>query len=144
MTYPQPTPLAPFPNPQGYQTVEDAYLRNMPVLVRLYKRASVDGYNQETYSNTYEEIPCQLEGSDEDFTGANWNQIHSTGVAYFGWVIPWLTVNDRMDVPDTAETSGWRRVAIGGIAEKYGPTGIHHQEVFYGPIGAAGVGVGSG
>lgn len=134
----------PWPNPEGFQTVEDAYLMVMAVQVRIYRRLTGDGYGQETYATDPVLVPCYLEGADEDFVRDSGNTVHTTGIAYFGFVVPWLTVNDRMDVPDTADPSGWRRTAIGGIAEKYGPTGIHHQEVYYGPVGAAGQGIGSG
>ena len=134
----------PWPNPEGFQTVEDAYLMVMAVQVRIYRRLTGDGYGQETYAPDPVLVPCYLEGADEDFVHDGGNTIHTTGIAYFGFVVPWLTVNDRMDVPDTAEASGWRRTAIGGIGEKYGPSGLHHQEVYYGPVGAAGQGIGSG
>lgn len=134
----------PWPNPENFQTVEDAYLKAMAVQVRIYRIQTSDGYNQETYAATPVLVPVYLEGSDEDFVREDGNTVHTTGIAYFGFVVPWLTVNDRLDVPDLAEASGWRRTAIGGIAAKYGPTAIHHQEVYYGPVGAAGQGIGSG
>lgn len=134
----------PADNPNGYQTVELAYLRVMAVQVRIYRHATTDEYNQETYDEEPELIPVYLEGSDEDFVNERGNQVFTTGVAYLGYVVPWLTVNDRLDVPDTSTGTGWRQTSIGGIVEAYGPEKIHHQEVKYGPLGQAGMGVGSG
>lgn len=135
---------APEDNPKNYQTVEPAYLAVMAVAVRLYRHTASNGYGEETYDEEFELIPAYLEGSDEDFVNEAGNQVFTTGVAYLGFVVPWLTVNDRLDVPDTAEASGWRQTSIGGIVEAYGPERIHHQEVKYGPLGQAGMGVGSG
>lgn len=134
----------PWPNPENFQTVEDAFLRRMAVQVRFYRSTGTDEYNQETYAATPVYSPAYLEGGDEDFVMPGGNAIHTTGVAYLGFVIPWLTNNDRMEVPDTAEASGWRETTIGGITEAYGPTRIHHQEIHYGPLGAVGQGIGSG
>ena len=132
----------PFPNPQNYQTVEVPFLKVMASTVRIYKWLSTDGYGEDTWETTPLESPAYVEDSDEGFVNATGGTFLSTGVAYLGFILPGIGPKDLIEVLDWE--GNWDKGQVGGVKALMGPDGIHHQEVYYGPRGHAGVGIGEG
>lgn len=119
-------------NQYGFQEVEQEYLRAMGGTIRITKRSgATNDYGEQAHGGTVYEIPCHI--TDEQTalrgagTGENWVSI---GKAYLGWLVPWLSVADKFEVPNLA--TGWRETKVGVVRVEYGPDGPHHQELFFG------------
>jgi hypothetical protein len=120
-------------NPNNYQTVEDEYLAVMPSTVRCTPATTKNAYGKRSAGGPAVESPAYLETSHESFTTEDGDIQVANGRAFLGYVIPWLTADDTFQVQDLA--GAWSTVTMIAVEAKYGPDGIHHQEVWYGGRG---------
>jgi hypothetical protein len=122
------------PNPNDFQTVEDEYLEVMTSTVRATPAGTKNAYGKRTGGGPPVLAPAYLESSHESFTTEDGDMTVANGRAFLGFVIPWLTIDDTFEVQDF--TGAWTAVTMIAVEAIYGPTGVHHQEVWYGGRGA--------
>jgi hypothetical protein len=126
-------------NDYGFQEVEPQFLAVMPSIARVYQKLDHnDPYGKRLYAASPIEIPCFMETRQEQvYNNANEDNKSATGLLYLGWVVPWLSSQDKLDVQDLSAGTGWKTTIISAVVAKSGPDGIHHQEIYYGERGAS-------
>jgi hypothetical protein len=130
-------------NAYGFAEVEPEFLALMPVNVRITQYQGRDSYGKESYAAEPILVPMHMEDRSEDLTTATGETRPVSGKAYLGWVIPWLTTNDRAETPSLSAASGWDLTMIAAVINRYGPDGVHHQEIYFGERGETGHGAGA-
>lgn len=121
-------------NTYGFAEIEPEYLAVMATTVRIYRAATPDVYGKTGTSATVTcEVPAYYEDKGKTYTTPDGETRTTTGRAYLGWVVPWLSTADRVDVPDLAAATGWKTTILGSVDAIYGPEGVHHQELTFGP-----------
>ena len=117
-------------NPYGFQEVEPEFLDVMHDTVRIYQHTAPDVYGKTGTATLTCTIPAYVDDKTKTYTTANGETIVIEGTAFLGYVVPWLTTADRVEVNDLA--LGWKSQPVQSINGVSGPDGIHHQEVLFG------------
>lgn len=130
-------------NQYGFQEVEPEFLDLMPANLRITQFVGRDGYGKETYSSTPILVPMHMEDRAEDLTTASGEVRPVSGKGYLGWVVPWLTTNDKAEVPSLSSATGWETAMIAVVIARYDGNGVHHQEIYFGERGETGRGAGA-
>lgn len=121
-------------NVYGFAEVEPEFLAVMATTVRIYQAAAPDVYGKTGTSATITcEVPAYYEDQRKTYTTPTGETRQTTGKAYLGYIVPWLSTADRVDVPDLAAGTGWKTTIPGSVDAIYGPDGVHHQELVFGP-----------
>lgn len=120
-------------NAYGFAEVEPEFLEVMASTVRIYRTGTPDVYGKNTPSTTVVEVPAHYDDQGKTYTTPAGETRETTGKAYLGWVVPWLSTADRIDVPDLASATGWKTTIPTSVDAVYGPAGVHHQEITFGP-----------
>jgi hypothetical protein len=130
-------------NQYGFTEVEPEFLALMPANLRVTQFSGRDAYGKETYGTSPILIPMHMEDRSENLTTANGDVRPVSGKAYLGWIVPWLTTNDKAEVPSLSSATGWETAMIAVVINRYGAEGIHHQEIYFGERGESGHGAGA-
>lgn len=121
-------------NAYGFAEVEPEFLAVMASTIRVYRAATPDVYGKTTTAATPTcEVPAYYEDQGKTYTTPSGETRQTTGKAYLGYVVPWLSTADRIDVPDLASATGWKTTVPTAVDAVYGPAGVHHQEIVFGP-----------
>lgn len=120
-------------NPYGFAEVEPEFLEVMAATVRIYRAAAPDVYGKTGTAGTITcEVPAYYDDRGKTYTTPTGETKQITGRAYLGYIVPWLTTADRIDVPDLASATGWKTTVTTAVDAVQGPEGVHHQEITFG------------